>query len=118
MKTLSSLGRFIYAVPLIIFGVFHFLYASQMTEILPSFWPVPEGLVYISGLALILAGVSIILNIKARLAALLLALFLLIIIVGVHVPVLISGNKEVMSSLLKDIALLGAALTYSGILKK
>ncbi len=118
MKALSSLGKFIFAVPLIIFGVLHFMYAPQMAESLPSFWPVPEGLVYISGLALILAGVSIILNIKARLASLLLALFLLILIVGVHIPALSAGNNEVMSSLLKDITLMGAALTYSGILKK
>ena len=118
MKTLSSLGRFVYAVPFIIFGIFHFMYASQMAGMMPSFWPVPEGLVYISGLGLILAGASIILNIKARLATMLLALFLLIVILGVHIPALGAGSKEAMSSLLKDVALLGAALTYSGILKK
>lgn len=118
MKTLSSLGRFIFAIPIVIFGIFHFMYASQMAQILPSFWPVPEGLVYISGLAFILAGVSIILNIKARLATLLLALLFLIIIVGIRIPTLGSGNSEVISSLLKDIAFLGASLTYSGILKK
>ena len=56
------------------------MYASQMAGMMPSFWPVPEGLVYISGLGLILAGASIILNIKARLATMLLALFLLIVI--------------------------------------
>lgn len=118
MKALSSLGRFIYAIPFVIFGIFHFMNASQMAQLLPSFWPVPEGLVYISGLALILAGISIILNIKARLATLLLALLLLIFIVGIHIPALSSGNNEVMGALLKDTALLGAALTYSGILKK
>ncbi len=118
MKALSSLGRFIFAIPFIIFGVFHFLNASQTADILPTFWPVPEGIVYIAGLAFILAGVSIILNIKARLASLLLALLLLIIILGVHIPSMNSENSQVMGSLLKDIALLGAALTYSGILKK
>jgi len=118
MKALSSLGKFIFAVPLIIFGALHFMYAPQMAETMPSFWPVPEGLVYISGLALILAGVSIVLNIKARLASLLLAIFLLIIIAGIHIPAISGGNNEVMSSLLKDITIMGAALTYSGILKK
>ena len=81
-------------------------------------WPIAEAFVYISGLALILAGVSIILNIKARLACLLLALLLLIIILGIHIPGNPSGNPTVMSGMLKDIALMGAALTYSGILKK
>jgi putative oxidoreductase len=117
MKTLSTLGRFIYAVPFIIFGLFHFMNAGTMAGYI-SKWPVAEGLVYISGLALILAGISIFLNIKARLASLLLALLLLIIIIGIHIPAIVGGtDKMAMSSLLKDTALLGAALTYSGILK-
>jgi putative oxidoreductase len=118
MKTLSSLGRFLYAIPFLVFGVFHFLNASQMAQWMPSFWPVAEGLVYIAGLGLLLAGISIILNIKARLASLLLALLLLIIIVGIHIPSLGSGDQMVLTSLLKDTSLMGAALTYSGILKK
>jgi putative oxidoreductase len=116
MKTLSSLGRFIYAIPFIVFGIFHFMNAGSMAGII-SKWPVAEGLVYISGLALILAGVSIILNVKAKLASSLLALLLLIFILGIHIPAVMSGNQMAMMSLLKDTALLGAALTYSGLLK-
>jgi putative oxidoreductase len=117
MKAISTLGRFIFAIPLVVFGIMHFLYAKSMAGII-SDWPVAEGLVYISGLALILAGISIIINVKARLACLLLALFLLILIVGIHIPAVAGGNQMAMSSLLKDTAILGAALTYSGILKK
>jgi len=116
MKTLSTLGRFIYAIPFIIFGIFHFMNAGAMAGMI-SKWPVAEGLIYISGLALILAGLSIILNIKARLASLLLALLLLIIIIGIHVPAVMKGDQMAMGSLLKDIALMGAAITYSGLLK-
>jgi uncharacterized membrane protein YphA (DoxX/SURF4 family) len=117
MKTLSSLGRFIYAIPFFIFGLFHFMNAPAMSGIL-SGWPIAEAFVYFSGLALILAAVSIVLNIKARLASLLLALLLLIIILVVHVPSVMGGSQEATTSLLKDVALMGAALTYSGILKK
>jgi putative oxidoreductase len=116
MKTLSTLGRFIYAIPFIVFGVLHFMNAGAMAGII-SKWPVAEGLVYISGLALILAGVSIIINVKARLASLLLALLLLIIILGIQLPAVMGGDQMAMGSLLKDTALLGAALTYSGLLK-
>jgi uncharacterized membrane protein YphA (DoxX/SURF4 family) len=116
MKALSSLGRFIYGIPFIIFGAFHFMNASGMAGILKG-WPIAEALVYLSGLALILAGASIVINIKARLASLLLALLLLIIIVTIHLPAVMGGDQMAMSGLLKDTALLGAALTYSGILK-
>lgn len=117
MKALSSLGRFVYGIPFIIFGALHFINASALAGLLKG-WPVAEGLVYISGLALILAGVSIVINVKARLASLLLALLLLLIIVGIHLPQASGGDQTAVSSMLKDLALLGAALTYSGILKK
>lgn len=117
MKTLAQLGRFIYAIPIIILGSFHFMYTAQYAGMLKG-WPIPEALVYFSGLGIILAGISIILNIKARLACLLLALLLLIIILAVHLPAVAGGDQMQMGSLLKDLGLLGAALTYSGILKK
>jgi len=117
MKALSSLGRFIYAVPFLIFGILHIKNASAMAGIL-SGWPLATILVYISGVALILASISIIINLKARLAAGLLALLLLIIILGIHVLPPILGDKSIdASTMLKDIALMGAALTYFGILK-
>jgi uncharacterized membrane protein YphA (DoxX/SURF4 family) len=67
---------------------------------------------------LILAAIAIIINLKARLASGLLALLLLIIILGIHVLPAVLGDKSINTwPLLKDIALMGAALTYSGILK-
>ena len=117
MKALSSLGRFIYAIPFLLFGIFHIKDASGMAMILPG-WPMATILVYISGIALILAAIAIIINIKGRLASGLLALLLLIIILGIHVLPPLLGDKTMdIPTLLKDVALMGAALTYSGILK-
>ncbi len=86
-------------------------------------WPASVFLVYVSGVALILAAVSIIINIKARLACVLLIILLLLIIGGVDIPgmVKVEAWEEKMQAtvnLLKDIGLMGAALTYAGILKK
>jgi putative oxidoreductase len=117
MKALSVLGRFIYAIPLAVFGVFHFMNPHTTASLLKG-WPIAEGLVYIVGLALILAAVSIIINVKARMACLLLALMLLIFILALHVPGVIKGNQMAMVSLLKDSALMGAALSYASILNK
>lgn len=119
MKFLETLGRFIYAVPFIFFGASHFMKARPMSNMMLQGWPLAEGLVYISGLGLILAGISIIINVKARLACFLLAALLLIFIIGLHLPVVLDGGTSItaMTSLLKDTALLGAALTYAAILK-
>ena len=116
MKTLTALGRFIFAIPFIVFGLNYFMHAQEMADMVLKNWPVAEGLVYIVGLALILAGVSIIINVKARLASLLLALLLFIFIVAIHIPSILNGNNA--TNLLKDMALMGASLTYAGILKK
>ena len=121
MKTLSALGRFIYAIPFGIFGILHFMYAPAWASMVLKGWPIAEGLTYIVGLAFILAAVSIILNIKARLACLLLALLLLIFDVTLHIPGMLAGGQMAQMQLgnfLKDTALMGAALTYAGILNK
>ena len=95
---------------------------SQMAGMIEG-WPMANFLVYFSGAALILAAISIIINVKARLASLLLMILLLLIIAGVDIPMMVrteawEEKMQVTINLLKDIGLMGAALTYSGILKK
>ena len=118
MKTLAYLGRIVFGIPFIVFGILHFMNAKDMAANMLANWPVAEGIVYISGLAMILAGVSIITKIQAKLACLLLALLLLLIIVTIHVPQITGGDKMAMSILLRDLGLLGASLTYANLLSK
>ncbi|MBN1416070.1 MAG: DoxX family membrane protein [Bacteroidales bacterium] len=122
MKSLTFVGRIIFAVPFVIFGVFHFLNAKSMADTMLQGWPVNTVLVYISGLALILTGVSIMFNLYARLASILLAALLLIFILTLHIKGIGSPDVIVkqlsMTALLKDMGLMGAALTYAGILGK
>jgi putative oxidoreductase len=118
MKALSFIGRLVYSVPFAIMGVFHFMKAHLMAAQILKGWPIADGFVYISGLALIMAAVSIIINFKARLACQLLALLLLTFIVGLHIPSILKGSELAMTMLLKDVALMGAALSYSTILNK
>ena len=117
MKVLSPLGRFIFAGAFILIGVIQLLNAPGMSVMIGT-WPTPEIWVYLSGFVIVLAGISMILNIKARLATLLLALLLLIIIIVIDIPMAIKGGQMDLTSALIDVALLGTCLTYSGILKK
>lgn len=130
MKFLEIFGRILFALIFLTFGVLHFLKADALVENLLKGWPLAAGMVYVSGMALILAGISIMINVKARLACFLLALYLLICILGIHlpfiladkhstIPLIFSSGKAGISFtyLLKDIALLGATLTYGSTLK-
>lgn len=111
----GQFGRFLYAIPMGVFGVFHFLHADQMVGYLAG-WPMAKGLIYISGAGLILAAIAIIIDKHAKLASLLLALMLALFILFLHLPGVMAGgasSQMAMMSLLKDAALMGGALVIA-----
>ena len=110
----TTVARLLYGLPMIIFGVFHFTKGKQMEGMVPSFFPLKIFWVYLVGVALIAAGVSIITKIQAKLASLLLALMLLVFVVFIHLP----GLMDSMPNLLKDTALMAAALMIAGIMER
>jgi uncharacterized membrane protein len=115
MKTLTSnTGRIIFGLIFLVFGFFHFSGADMMAGWMPGWVPAPKLLVYISGLGLIAAGISIIIKLYTRLATLLLALLLLLIVLIMDVPGAAGGDQTAMGMLLKDAGLMGAALHMSG----
>lgn len=119
MQVLTDrVGRYIFAVPFVIFGLLHFAGAADMKAMVPSFIPGGVFWVYLTGLALIAAGVSIISGKMAKLATMLLAGMLAIFVLTIHLPALIGGAQTAVPNLLKDLALCGASLTYSGIFAK
>lgn len=117
MKNLISTGRILYAVPFLIFGLLNLLNGSKMTSTVPGWLPVPVFWIYFVGICFIAAAVSILIRKYARLACLLLALLLLVLILSVHIPNLFSEQmvQAGMQGILKDTSLLGAALFLAGI---
>ncbi|XDD49795.1 DoxX family protein [Leptospira sp. WS92.C1] len=111
---MKKIGKIVYAVPFAIFGLFHFISGPAMSGLVPSYIPFPVIWVYLTGLALIAASVSIITGIKTHLATILLAVLLGIFVVLIHLPGAVGGNQMSTISLLKDVALLGAALLIAG----
>ncbi|MEM9895303.1 MAG: DoxX family protein [Bacteroidota bacterium] len=116
MKSLGYLGKLLFAGPMAMFGVFHFMGASTMTRIVPSYIPFPIVWVYATGLAFILAAVAIIIGQKARLATQLLGVMLVAFAVLVHLEGFLGGNPASSANFLKDIALGGAAWFMSSYL--
>ena len=107
----------------IIFGANHFLNADKMTSYVPSFFPTPKVLVYISGAALVLSGLAFMINRFAKIAGYLLALLLLIVICTIHLPGMLNatdGSIKAMflSNILKDTGLLMASIVIANISRK
>lgn len=113
MDMLPKVGRYLFAIPFAVFGVFHFM----NTEAMVGMVPVPGGAlwIYLSGVALIAASVAMLTGKFAVLATRLLALFLLATGLTVWLPVVLGGDQSAMSNVLKDLALAGAALVLSGV---
>jgi putative oxidoreductase len=109
MKILHVLGKYLYLIPLAIFGLFHFMNAEAMSGIVPAFLPVKVVWVYLTGAALIAAVVAVIMGKKAKLALQLLGLMLLLFALLIWLPGAIGGDQTATSMFLKDAALAGAA---------
>ena len=111
MNAVLNIGKYLYAVPLAIFGLFHFLYAENMKGMAFG----SSILVYLTGAALIAASVSLIIGKLDKLAAVLLAVFLVLTAFLVHLEAAKGGDA---SGVLKDLMLAGAALMYANTMAK
>ena len=112
---LSVAGRLIFAVPLLVFGLFHFLDPGMMVnQLIPEWLPLKIFFLYLTGGGLIAAAVCFILNWYSRLAGIFLALMLLSFIALLWLPQVMAGNQEATGVLLKDLGLLGGALMVAG----
>lgn len=109
MDKLNSIGKFMYVIPIAIFGVFHFMNAEAMSGMVPSYMPVQIFWVYLTGAALIIAPLAVIFGKKGKLALQLLGLMLLLFAVMLHLPGAIAGDQMGTTMFLKDFALAGAA---------
>ncbi|MCC7505244.1 MAG: DoxX family membrane protein [Saprospiraceae bacterium] len=117
MNAFLSLGRWLFAIPFAIFGLFHFMNAQAMADyVVPAYMPAKAIWVYLSGAGLIAATVSMLIGKYDKLATTLLAVFLLLLVVMVHLPGAMAGGEGAQAStsmLLKDLALAGAAMMYA-----
>ncbi len=121
MNIVNSLGRFLFGIPMAVFGIFHFINAGSMVGMVPSWMPGPKIWVYLTGAALVLAAVAIMFQIKDRLAAQLLGLMLLLFALLVHMPGLGAEDETAktmsMVMAMKDIAMAGGALAFAKLAK-
>ncbi len=120
MNSILNLGKYLYAIPFAIFGLMHLASGPQMAGMVP----LPGGAiwVYITGVGLIAAAVSMLIGKYDKLGTALLGLMLLIFALSIHLPGVMSGDEaRVMSSMpnfMKDLSLAGAAWMYAGSLAK
>jgi len=119
-STLIALGRIIYALAIAFIGLGHFTATKDMSAMVPSsLSAMIVPVTYLTGACVLLAAISFIVNKWTRWSGLLMALFLLLTILLIHVPGLSSADpvlmKASMGNAVKDAGLMGAALMIAGL---
>ena len=110
----TKIGRILFAIPFAIFGLLHLTSADKMAAYVPI--PGGEFWVYLTGVAMLAAAVSIVIGKFTNLACYGLAALMFVFIVTQHIPGLSDPQRMqmAMGGLLKDMGLLGGALLLAG----
>jgi putative oxidoreductase len=117
MKSMTTIGRILFAIPFAIFGINHFLMTDYYVGMLTSFIPLGAYTIILTGIMLIAASISIILKKFVKISTILLAILLFIFILTIHIPHLMTEADKTVTliALLKDISLMGGSLMIAGI---
>jgi uncharacterized membrane protein len=94
-----TVGRVLVAIAAIFFGVEHFLHSANvpgvpLEKLMPAWIPGRLLISYITGAILLVAGGSILLNKKTRMAATFLGTWLVLLVVFVYGPILIVSMSD------------------------
>lgn len=104
----SKIAEILFALVIGMFGTNHFMKTDMMAGYIPSYMPGDASIwVYITGAALVLAAIAIIINMQKTLACYLLAAMLIVFVFTLHLKPAMDGD---MGNLLKDTAMAMAAI--------
>ena len=114
-KTIT-VGRFLFAIPLLVFGIQHFQYARFIATLEPSWIPGHLFWAYFVGVAFFAAAFSIATQIRAGLSATWLGIMFLLWVLGLHLPRVAAAphNGNEWTSAFVALAMSGGAFLLAG----
>jgi len=104
-----------FGVPWIVFAIQHYMYADFVSLLVPAYMPWRLFLAYLTGTAMLGAGVSFIIGRQVQLAAFLLGCLMILYLLMVH-PTLILPEPQVgqhWTRLFQDIAIMAATFALA-----
>ncbi len=120
LDKIMPFGRLFFSVPMAVFGAYHFTATRFVVLVVPSWIPAHRFWVYLVGIALFAAALSIVVRIQAPLAATLLAIMLFLFVVLIHIPNVVANphNRIAWTAGLRDLAFSGGAFAFAGSQRK
>ena len=115
LDKIMPFGRLFFAMPLAVFGSEHFTVTASVAAFVPRWIPAHTFWVYLIGAAFICAAVSIVLLVKARLAAALVGMTMLIFVLVMDLPGTLAhpGNRFFWALALRQLAFSGGAFAFA-----
>ena len=112
---IEKLGRVLFAVPLVFFGLQHFAYIGILATLIPSWIPWHLFWEDVVGAAFIAAAAGIATNKAARLAALLLGTMFLLFVLVLHAPRVVAAVRSLdeWTSAFVAVAMCGGAFVLA-----
>jgi uncharacterized membrane protein len=117
---LMPFGRLFYAIPLAVFAGEHFTIGGLMAPMVPSWIPAHLFWIYLVGVALVAAALSIVVKKYSQLAATLLGSMILLFVVLLHIPRVAANPRDRISwaVALRDLSFSGGAFAFAGAQQK
>jgi uncharacterized membrane protein len=108
-------GRLFFAIPMAVFASEHFTATAGVATLVPRWIPGHTFWVYLVGLGFLCAGLSMAVLVKARLAAALVGMTLLIFVILMDVPAVVGSphNRFFWALALRELAFSGGALAFA-----
>ena len=109
-------GRLCFATPLAVFGTEHFTDTSDIATMVPSWIPVHTFWVYLVGVALLAAALSIAVKVQSRLAATLLGVMFFSFVVLMDIPAALAepNNRIAWTLALRELAFASGGFAFAG----
>jgi hypothetical protein len=89
-----TLGKFLYSIPLMVFGIQHLIYTAFLAQLVPSWIPGSSFWVCATGLALVAAAISITFKWKDHWSTVLTGSVITLWIFVLHIPNLVANPKD------------------------
>jgi uncharacterized membrane protein YphA (DoxX/SURF4 family) len=115
LDKIMPFGRLFFAIPMAVFGSEHFTVTASIATLVPRWIPAHTFWVYLVGIAFLCAGLSIAVLVRARLAAALVGMTLLIFVLVMDMPGVIAnpGNRFFWALALRQLAFSGGAFAFA-----
>lgn len=104
--TAGTWGRLLYGLVFVVFGILHFVNIEGIAGNVPEFLPYATFWAVVTGIIMLVAGLSILTKRYVRVSTMVLAVLLAVYVVLIHLPALPLS----VGAFLKDLGLLGGAL--------